>query len=90
MYENGLYMLMQKDIQEVPTVVQWVKNLTAVARVAVEVQVQSPAQGSGLKNPAMVQGAAAAWIQFLAQELLYAVGPAIKEKKKKEIQDIYF
>ena len=31
--------------------VQWVKNLTAVAQVAVEAQVQSPAQCSGLKDP---------------------------------------
>ena len=29
---------------------QWVKNLTAAAQVAVELQVQSPAQHSGLKD----------------------------------------
>ena len=29
---------------------QWVKNLTAVARVAVETQVQSPAQCNVLKD----------------------------------------
>ena len=34
----------------VPTVAQWVKNLTTVAQVAAEVQVQSPAQGNGLKD----------------------------------------
>ena len=33
----------------VPTMVQWVKNLTAVAQVALEVWVWSPAQHSGLK-----------------------------------------
>ena len=36
----------------VPTVAQWIKNLTAAAQVAVEAQVQSPAQHSGLKDPA--------------------------------------
>ena len=39
----------------VPTVAQWVKNLSAVARVSVEVQVPSPAQYSGLKDLAFLQ-----------------------------------
>ena len=39
----------------VPAVTQWVKNLTAVARVAVEVRVQSLARGSWLKNVALLQ-----------------------------------
>ena len=34
---------------------QWVKNLTRVALVAVEVQVRSPALCSGLKDPALLQ-----------------------------------
>lgn len=34
----------------VPTGVQWVKPLTAVTQVAVEVWVQSPAQCNGLKR----------------------------------------
>ena len=34
---------------------QWVKNLTAAAQAAVEVQVQSPAQRSGLKDLALLQ-----------------------------------
>ena len=33
----------------VPAVVQWVKDLTAVARFTVEAWVQSPTQGSELK-----------------------------------------
>ena len=37
----------QKGDWGVPAVVQWVKNLTAAARVAVEVQVQSLAQAVG-------------------------------------------
>ena len=37
-------------MQGVPTVVQWVKNLTAASWVAVEVRVRSPAQHSGLKG----------------------------------------
>ena len=37
------------------TVAQWVKNLTASGWVAAEVQVPSPAQHSGLKDPAWSQ-----------------------------------
>ena len=39
----------------VPTVAQWVKNLIAVAGVAAEVLVWSPARHSGLKEPAWLQ-----------------------------------
>ena len=35
--------------------VQWVKNLTAAAQVALEVQVHSLAQGSGFKDLALLQ-----------------------------------
>ena len=42
--------LKEKKVLGVPAVVQWVKNLTAVAQVAVETQVQSPAQHCGLKD----------------------------------------
>ena len=35
-----------------PTVAQWVKNLTVAAQVTVEVRVQTPAWHSGLKDPA--------------------------------------
>ena len=41
--------------QGVPAVVQWVKNSTAAARVAAEMQVQVPAQCSGLKDQALPQ-----------------------------------
>ena len=34
---------LKKDIPGVPTMVQWVKNLTAATRVAMEVCVRSPA-----------------------------------------------
>ena len=34
----------------IPAVVQWVKNPTAAAQVAVEARAQSPAQQSGLKD----------------------------------------
>ena len=39
----------------VPTVVQWVKNLTAAAQVAMEGWVQSLAQRSGLKDSLLPQ-----------------------------------
>jgi len=45
----------KKKKKGVPSVVQWVKNLTAAARVAVVAQVQSPAWLSGLKDPALWQ-----------------------------------
>ena len=61
---------------------QWVKNLTAAAWVAVEVQVRPQAWQSGLKDLALPEAlawvAAVAWMQSLAQELPYAVGVAIK------------
>ena len=61
--------------------VQWVKNLTAVAWVAVEVQVRSHpcavGYGSGV-------AAAVAQIQSLAWELPYAMGVA-KKRRKNEI-----
>ena len=51
--------------------VQWVNNLTAAAQVALEAQIPSLAQHSGLKDPVLPQ----LWlIQCLAWELPYAVG----------------
>lgn len=58
---------------------QWVKNLTAVAQVTVEVHVQTLALYNGLKDPSIA--AVATWIQSLARELIYAVGVVIKKKK---------
>ena len=56
--------------------VQWVKNLTAVA----EVQVQSQARPYGLKDLALPQ----LWLRFSPwpRELPYAMGVAIKQKIK--------
>ena len=61
----------KKVFSGVPTLVQWVKNPTAVARVSEEAQVPSPAQHSGLKDPVLPQ------IQSLAQEFPYVAGMAI-------------
>ena len=66
-----------------PTVAQWIKNLTAVAQVTAEAQVQSPAWHSEFKDPA------AAWIQSLAWELPYAMGGAEKKKWEREYKNIY-
>ena len=41
----------KKVVVGVPAVAQWIKNLTAVPRVAVEVQAWSPAQHGELKDP---------------------------------------
>ena len=54
--------------------VQWVKNLTPAAQVAVEVWVQSPARCRGLKDPGLQ-------LQFRFSP--YARDVAIKLKKKK-------
>ena len=51
-----MYLSKVKEIAEgVLAVAQWVKNLTAVARVATEAQVQTSAWCSGLKDPAFPQ-----------------------------------
>ena len=54
---------------------KWVKNLTAVAWIAAEVQVQSLARHSGLKD----QVTAAAQIQSLAWEPTEVMGVAINK-----------
>ena len=66
----------------VPAVVQWVKNPATAAQVTAEVQVQSPAQHSGFKDPALLK----LWLGFnpWPRELAYAMGAAIKKKKKKK------
>ena len=57
--------------------VRWVKNLTAVAQVAVG-SIPSPAQWVKRSGVA----ATVAQTQSLAMELPYALGVAIKKKKK--------
>lgn len=52
---------------EVPTVIQWVKNLIAAARVTAEARLQSPAPAQWVKGCS--DPTAAAWIQALAQVL---------------------
>ena len=80
-----------KKEKRVPMVSRWVKNLTAVAAVAMEVRVQSPTRHSGLKESSIATAvayvAAMVWIQSLAQELPYATaGVAITFfKKEKEV-----
>ena len=71
-----------KENPGVPTVVQWIKNLTAVAQVAVEAWVQSLAWHSGLKEPALQQ----LWLGFkpwLRNFHMPWVQP-FKEKKKRK------
>ena len=41
---------------QVPTMAQWVKDLTAVAQVAAELRVPSPACCNGLKDPLLQPG----------------------------------
>ena len=49
--------MVEKMGLRIPAVVQWVKNPIAVAWVAMEVQVQSLARHSELKDPALL------WLQ---------------------------
>ena len=65
--------LIYQNTLGVPTMAQWVKNVTAVSQVAVEAWVPSLAQGTGLKDLAT----AAAQIQSQAWELPHALGAAI-------------
>ena len=65
---------------------QWVKNLTAAARVSVEVWVPSPnpaqwAEGPGFAT-AVGQVAAVAPVQSLAQELPCSAGASVKRKNE--------
>ena len=67
-------------LQEVPTVVEWVKNPTTAAQMAAELWVQSLAWSSGLKDLALPQ----LWlIQSLAQKLSYAAGETMKKERRK-------
>ena len=68
----------------VPTVAQWVKNLTAVAWVTAEVWVPSLAWHSGLTDLALLQlqhRSQLWWLRFnpWPGELLCATGVAIKK-----------
>ena len=45
---------LKRFVFRVPAAAKWVKNLTAVAQVTVEVQVQSPAWCTGLTNLALL------------------------------------
>ena len=69
--------------------VQGLKNLTAVASVAAEVQVRPPAWCSTLKDPALpqLQGSSQLWLGFnawLRDFHMAWVQPLKKEKKGKE------
>ena len=53
---TGLLIIpLKKKKKGVPAMVQWVKNLTVVAQVAVKLQVQSLTWGSGLKDVVLPQ-----------------------------------
>ena len=75
----------KKDEDWSSAVAQWVKNQTAATLIAAEVRIQSLPWCSGIKE----SGSAAAWhrlqIQSLAWELPYALGAAIKKKKKMRV-----
>ena len=61
----------------VPAMAKWVRNPTAAALVIVAGSIPGPAQW--VKGSSVA--AAIAWIQFLAWELPFAVGGAIKLNK---------
>ena len=67
----------------VPAMTQWVKNPTASTWVATEVQVQSLAGGSGLKDPELLQ----LWFKFnpwLETSICHGYSQKKKKKRKKE------
>ena len=69
--------------------VQWVKNLTATAPIAVEVRVHSPTQCSGLKDPVLIhlQHRLQLWLGFNPWPSNFCVPQvwAIKLKTKQEL-----
>ena len=72
----------RKNIKtRVPTAVQWVKNLTAVAQITVEGQVQSLAQHSGLKDPVLLQ----LWLGFSPWPGNFHM-PWVQPLKKKKVE----
>ena len=60
------------------------KSITESEFTTAEVQVQTPAYCSGLKDAALPQAAAVAWSQSLARELEHAGDAAIRLKKKRD------
>ena len=72
--------------------VQWVRNPTVAAWVTTEVWVHSQASHSRLGDLALLQLQCRTWLwlgfKSLAQELTYAMGVAIKKKKKAYSIDI--
>ena len=80
MYAHSIVFFKVILMYRVPAVVQWVKNPTAVAQVAVEAWLSSLTQHSCVKSSGIVaaaeQGAAEAWTDSLAQEILYGTGVA--------------
>ena len=76
----------------VPAEAQWVKNLTAVAQVASEVQVRTAAWNSRLRNGrgAKVTAEARIRIQPLAWELPDVTGAALKKKSRIFLNDCLF
>ena len=71
--------------------VQWIKNPTAAAWIAMEVQIRSPAWFSGLWIQcchSYGMGRSCSGIQSLALGLPYAASAALKTKKQKTQHDI--
>ena len=71
---------LQKVMRRVLPVAQWVKNPATEVCFAAEVWVRSLAQCSELKLFSVAT--TVAQIQFLAQEFPYALGAAIRKKKR--------
>ena len=72
--------------------VQWVKNLTEVAQVAVEAQIQSLVQYSGLKDPALPQLQHRLKLQLGSDPWLgnsTCCGVATKRKKKDKTEPAF-
>lgn len=63
---------------------QWIKDPTAVAQVAAEAQVQSPTQGTGLRDLALLQ------LRLRFNFHLLRVQAILKKKKRYIFPDKYF
>ena len=80
--------LKKKKDHRVPSVAQWVKNLTAAAQVAVEARVRSLAWHDGLKDLVFLQlqGQWQLWLRFTSWPGNFHI-PWVQPFKKKKKKD---
>ena len=72
--------IQRMQITSIPTVAQWVKNLTADTWITADVRVPFPACRNGLKDHAMPQ----LWLRFSLGPQGLPCASGVEKKKKRE------